>query len=396
VGGSPAGERGVPVQELGGEPLTVNQLERVRTVCDPTPTFTAPIDSMIIHMRPLNSSFEAIAKAIALPGFTANRISKRWHNHLKWLSTNVKSQPSQHHLPAAYATRWTLGEHISLAETAAVVGASGMYDEQCVGGDCWETIARMEDNGRSPAATKRRFETRIRKGRPCSSHGCPAMVAFGETFCEEHVDIYKMDNQLALGACAAHAEVARQEGWSLPTVDDGTMGTDDEAVKTASADADAWRRVQVPTASSDGTFTRLALVPFAAAAAHSTPSTRTTLAAVVKRAQAGTPKSFYTVVVATATASNVAVILELPVSEIMYYVAVLPQAKDEGGHVGNYLTTEVVVLCPVDSDDGLKRAVALLSAHSSLYTTALFGFKLRKAFQVLEPDDLKCQPPRTP
>jgi hypothetical protein len=293
-----------------------------------------------------------------------------------------------------------LGEQISLAETAAVVGARGMYDEQLVGDDArsasyWETVALFEDNGRSPAATKRRFETHIRKGRPCNSHGCLAMAAFGEKFCEEHVRIYKTDNQVALGACAAHAEVARQEGWSLPTVDDGAMCTDDEAVKTACADADARRRVQVPTASSDGTFMGLALVPFAAAAAHSTPPTRTTLAAVV-RAEAGTRKSFYTNVVATATASNVAVILELPVDKIMYYVAVLPQAKDEGGHVGNYLTTDVVVLCPVDSDDGLKRAVEVLSAHSSLYTTALFGFKLRKAFQVLEPDNLKCQPPRTP
>jgi hypothetical protein len=88
--------------------------------------------------------------------------------------------------------------------------------------------------------------------------------------------------------------------------------------------------------------------------------------------------------------------LELPVDKIKYYVAVLPQAKDEGGYVGNYLTTDVVVLCPVDSDDGLKRAVEVLSAHSGLCTTALFGFKLRKSFQVLEPDNLKCQPPRTP
>ncbi len=385
----------MPVQELG-EPLTEAQLKRVRTVCDPTPTFTAPIDNMIMQMRPLNSSFEAIAKAIARPGFSTHRVSKRWHNRLKWESTNVESQPSQHHVSPAPRIRWTLGEQISLAETAAVVGASGMYDEQCVGHDYWETIARMEDSGRSPAATKHRFETYIRKGRSCSSHGCPAMAAFGETFCEEHVHIYKMDNQLALDACAAHAEVARQEGWSLPTVDDGTLCTDDEAVKTASADADAWRRCQGPTASSYGTFMDLALVPFAAAAAHSTPPTRTTLAAVV-RAQAGTRKSFYTNVVATATASNVAVILETLVDKVSYYVAVLPQKKDEGGHVGNYLTTEVVVLCPVDSDDGLKRAVAVLSAHSSLWTTALFGFKLRKAaFQVLEPDNLKCQPPRTP
>jgi hypothetical protein len=74
----------VPVQELG-EPLTERQLERVRTVCDPTPTFTAPIDNMIMQMRPTNSSFEAIAKAIAQPGFTPNqrlRMLRPVHAHL--------------------------------------------------------------------------------------------------------------------------------------------------------------------------------------------------------------------------------------------------------------------------------------------------------------------------
>ncbi len=72
AGGSPAGERGVPVQELG-EPLTKNQLQHLRKKCDPSPTFTAPIDTMIIQMRLRHVSFEAIAKAIAQLGFSPDR-----------------------------------------------------------------------------------------------------------------------------------------------------------------------------------------------------------------------------------------------------------------------------------------------------------------------------------
>jgi hypothetical protein len=238
-----------------------------------------------------------------------------------------------------------------------------------------------------------RFETHVRLGRTCSSHACTAEAAFGSRFCKSHELVYNMDNQQALSTCAAHADVAHQEGFSLQPAVDGAECPGDEAVKKASADADAWRRGRKPTATSGGTFLGLALVTLAAVGAHSTPPTVTTLAAVT-RAQAGTPFSFHTNVVTTATAWNVPVIIEVPVGKIMYYMAVLPQAKDDRGHVGNYLETQVLELCPVA--DTLERAVEVLSAHPSIYTTALFGFRLRHTPQILEPNELKCQPPRTP
>jgi hypothetical protein len=48
------------------------------------------------------------------------------------------------------------------------------------------------------------------------------------------------------------------------------------------------------------------------------------------------------------------------------------------------------VLCP--ATDGPERAVKLLSARSSLYSKALFGFQLRQVFKV-SGAHFGCRPP---
>ena len=123
------------MQELN-PPLTEHQLRYVRGKCDPPPTFTVPIDDKITELSLRGLSPAAIAEAIDQPGFSPNRVSKRWHNHLKWESTKSKSRPSERHLSlASYSTMWRLDEHEALAEATAVVGARSLHDEQCVAAD---------------------------------------------------------------------------------------------------------------------------------------------------------------------------------------------------------------------------------------------------------------------
>ena len=89
--------------------------------------------------------------------------------------------------------------------------------------------------------------------------------------------------------------------------------------------------------------------------------------------------------VAVANKENAPVILETKVDKAIHYVAVLPCKVDD-----NYLQAVVVVLCP--ATDGPERAVKLLSARSSLYSKALFGFQLRQVFKV-SGAHFRCRPP---
>jgi hypothetical protein len=198
------------------------------------------------------------------------------------------------------------------------------------------------------------------------------------------------------------AQVARAQGL-LPTrrAEIRPVCTDLDVIAVIS-DVDKRLQAQRPTPTSHGTFVRISLASAAAAsgrptvtAAHSPPTT-TTLAEVAPRAQAGTQESFLANVVRKANEDNVPVIVEvkLKLGNSRQFVAVLPQRRDAGGKVNNYLLATVLYLCAVTA--GLEEAVAVLAAHSRLYATALLAFKLRKDFKFGEGDELKCRPPRTP
>jgi hypothetical protein len=220
------------------------------------------------------------------------------------------------------------------------------------------------------------------------SDTCTQHAVIGSPFCEAHRPVYAISNTVALNECAAYAQEASDEGASLPTPPavDGATCTDDGAVTNAYVAVEAWLRGHPPTVTSRGTFVWLALVQHAAATAQCTPPTRTAKLADVTLSRASTTTGFWYNVVAVANKENAPVILETKVDKAIHFVAVLPGKVDD-----NYLQAVVVVLCP--ATDGPERAVKLLSARSSLYSKALFGFQLRQVFKV-SGAHFGCRPPR--
>jgi hypothetical protein len=269
---------------------------------------------------------------------------------------------------------------------------SGTYDEHGAGAgasfDYWEAVVQFMGSGRSPAAAQARFHSRVKEGRTCMSDTCTQHAVVGSPFCEAHRPVYAISNTVALNECAAYAQEASDEGASLPTppADDGATCTDDAAVTNANVAVEAWLQGHRTTANSRGTFVSLALVQHAAATAQCTPPTRTAKLADVTLSRASTTTGFWYNVVAVAIKENVPVILETKVDNAIHFVAVLPGKVED-----NYLQAVVVVLCP--ATDGPERAVKLLSARSSLYSKALFGFQLRQVFKV-SGAHFGCRPPR--
>jgi hypothetical protein len=377
--------------------VTINprQLRGARPKCDPEPTYTDVIDSTITQMFKARKRPEDVAAALAaiLPGLSARRVLWRWHRVLKQLCW--KHRPLQIN-PRAAPTRWTPEEDRELAEAVAILAESGKYDEHGAGAgasfDYWEAVVQFMGSGRSPAAAKARFHSRVKEGRTCMSDTCTQHAVIGSPFCEAHRPVYAISNTVALNECAAYAQEASDEGASLPTppADDGATCTDDAAVTNANVAVEAWLQGHPTTANSRGTFVSLALVQHAAATAQCTPPTRTAKLADVTLSRASTTTGFWYNVAAGANKENCPVILETKVDKAIHFVAVLPGKVDD-----NYLQAVVVVLCP--ATDGPERAVKLLSAHSSLYSKALFGFQLRQVFKV-RGEQLRCRHPlaRTP
>ena len=377
-----------------GVTINLRQLRGARPKCDPEPTYTGVIDSTITRMFKAGERPEDVAAALAaVPGMSARRVHWRWHCVLKQLSW--KHKPLQID-PRAAPTRWTPEEDRDLVEAIAILAESGLYDEHgAVAGapsDFWEAVVQFMGSGRSPAAAQARFHSRVKEGRTCMSDTCTQHAVVGSPFCEAHRPVYAISNTVALNECAAYAQEASDEGASLPTPPavDGATCTDDGAVTNANVAVEAWLRGHPPTVTSRGTFVWLALVQHAAATAQCTPPTRTAKLADVTLSRASTTTGFWYNVVAVAITNDVPVILETKVDNAIHFVAVLPGKVDD-----NYLQAVVVVLCP--ATDGPERAVKLLSAHSSLYSKALFGFQLRQVFKV-RGEQLRCRHPlaRTP
>ena len=392
--GSPAGGRGAPVQ--AGVTITIGQLKCARPKCDPEPTYTDAIDSIITREFKKGTSPEDVAAMLAaVPGMTARRVHWRWHRVLRHLYCKHK-QPRQSD-PRAASTRWTPDEQRCLAEATAIMAERGLHDEHCsdagAPSECWEAVVHFMGTGRSPAAAEARFRTHVKEGRICMSDSCTQHAVVGSRFCEAHRPVYKIANTMAINECAAYAQEALDEGASLPTPPavDGATCTDAGAVTNANVAVEARLRDHRLPVTSGGTFVWLALVQHAAATAHNTPPTRTaTLAVLAPRARASTTKGFWYNVVVMAITNDVPVILETKVDKAIHFVAVLPGKVED-----NYLRAVVVVLCP--ATDGPERAVKILSAHSSLYSKALFGLMLRQVFKV-SGEDFGCRPPlaRTP
>jgi hypothetical protein len=377
-----------------GSDISVAQLRGARPKCDPEPTYTGVIDSTITRMFKAGERPEDVAAALAaVPGMSARRVHWRWHYVLKQLSWTHKPLRID---PRDAPTRWTPEEDRDLVEAIAILAESGKYDEHGAGAgapfDYWEAVVQFMGSGRSPAAAKARFHTRVQEGRTCMSDTCTQHAVVGSRFCEAHRPVYAISNTEALNECAAYAQEASDEGASLPTppADDGATCTDDAAVTNANVAVEAWLQGHPTTANSRGSFVSLALVQHAAATAQCTPPTRTAKLADVTLSRASTTTGFWYNVVAVAITNDVPVILETKVDNAIHFVAVLPGKVDD-----NYLQAVVVVLCP--ATDGPERAVRLLSARSSRYSKALFGFQLRQVFKV-SGEHFGCRPPlaRTP
>ena len=399
--GSPAGATGgVPVQVVGF-PINYMQLYYARHKYDPEPTFTSDDDAEIKRLLLAHHSFEEVAAGLAhVRGISANRVRNYWHRELK--KRSQKPKPPGHAGPTVPVVPWTPAEHRDVAEAAAIVADSSTYDEHhCAADDGltakWTQITEFVGNRRSPAAVKRRYETHLKEGRLCMSSSCSEPAAFGSRFCARHEPIFKNDNPRTLGVCAAHAEEARDEGCSVPTrpATDGAMCTD-AAITSANEEAEAWLLNHPPIPTKYGTFVALKLAPAAVATGEGPTATHRTrelsLSEVARGAQPTTTDSHWTFLVATATTSDLPVMFVTKIDGVSYFVAVWPQATDKDGKVDNYLKAVVTVLCPVEHEDGPERAVAVLSAQSSRYATALFSDRLRQAFQVREGDTFKAHP----
>jgi hypothetical protein len=409
AGGSPARGRGAPVQE-GGKAISVDQLKRARDKHVPKPNFTIADDKKITELFEKGFAPAAVAAVLAgVPGVSAKRVESRWNKVLKPL--RQKKNPHKDYRTRVAAPRWTPAEREELAVAAAIVAARPLHDEHCTAAGApsamWSTVADLMRTRRSDRAIEVQFHTCVADGRMCVSNTCDAPALFGLRHCEAHQPpVSCTNNTSALNACAAQAaQVARAQGL-LPTrrAEIRPVCTDLDVIAVIS-DVDKRLRAQQPTPTSGGTFVPVRLASEAAAsgerptmtAAHSPPPTMT-LAVVFPLAQPGTQKSFLTNVVRLANQQNVFVILEGEVRNSSQFVAVLPQTRDARGNVGNYLLAGVVELGAVN--DGLERAVEVLSAHSFLSSKpvhkAFYGFKLRENFKVGKGDNCKCRPPRTP
>ena len=386
------------MQEVGF-PITRRQLKYARGKCDPEPTFTSDDDTEITRLLVAHLSFADVAARLAhLQGISARRVRNHWHRELKKRSP----KPKPHAGPTVPVVPWTPAEHRDVAEAAAIVVDSSTYDEHhCAADDGltaqWTLVAELVGTGRSPAAVRHRHRTHLKDGRSCMSDSCSKPAAFGSRFCDRHEPLYKNDNPRTLGACAAHAEEARDEGCSAPTrpATDGAMCTD-AAITSANEEAQRWLLSRLPIPTKYGTFVELKLAPAAVAmgegptAAHRTREL--SLSEVARGAQPGTEDSHLTYRVATANTRDLPVIFVTKIDGVSHFAALWPQAIDKDGKVDNYLKAVVTVLCPVEHEDGPERAVAVLSAQSSRYATALFSDRLRQALQVREGDTFKAHP----
>ena len=388
------------MQEVGF-PITRRQLEYARGKCDPEPTFTSDDDTEIKRLLVAHFSFADVATRLAhLQGISARRVRSHWHRELK--KRSQKPKPPGHAGLRGPINLWTLAEHRAAAEAAAIVADSSAYDaHHCAADDKltarWTLIAEFVGTGRSPAAVQRRHETHLMEGRSCMSDSCSEPAAFGSRFCARHAPLYKYDNARTLDVCAAHAEEARDEGCSAPTrpATHGAMCTD-AAITSANEEAERWLLSRLPIPTKYGTFVELKLAPAAVAmgegptAAHQTREL--SLSEVARGAQPGTEDSHLTYRVATANTRDLPVIFVTKIDGVGHFAALWPQAIDKDGKVDNYLKAVVTVLCPVEHEDGPERAVAVLSAQSSRYATALFTDTLRQVFRVRAGDTFAAHP----